>query len=82
VIRDLRQRLFTSFQTGSAEELAVVLQLLLILSTHHSKEPAKASTPAPARQRCPDIPPSPGLDLSARLLGQAQGFTRRRSHHD
>jgi hypothetical protein len=45
---ELRQRLFAIFQSGSAEELAAVLRLLLLLSTRNSKEPTRlASSPAP-----------------------------------
>jgi hypothetical protein len=57
-MNQLRQRVFHAFTTGSAEELAAVLQLLLILSTHHTKEPGKAFTPSPVHNdRCNKLYP-------------------------
>jgi hypothetical protein len=50
-MNQLRQRVFHAFATGSAEELAAILQLLLILSSPNRKEPARL-TSLPARQLC------------------------------
>jgi hypothetical protein len=48
---ELRQRLLIIFRSGSAEELATVLQLLLLPSTRNSNEPALGiSLPEPAHE--------------------------------
>jgi hypothetical protein len=57
-MNQLRQRVFASFQSGSAEELAAVLQLLLLLSIRNSNEPALViSLPEPAHDdKCKSHP--------------------------
>jgi hypothetical protein len=46
---DLRRRLLITFQTGSAEELAAVLQLIHLLSIHLNKGAGEDITPRPAQ---------------------------------